>query len=37
MKSGLFSASMSGRPFSAIPHDQWTEITTNKGSKMKGR
>ena len=36
MRSGLFSASMSGRPFSAIPHDQWIEMTINKGSKMKG-
>ena len=36
MKSGLFSASMSGRLFSALPHDQWIEMTMNKGSKMKG-
>ena len=35
MKSGLFSASMSGRLFSALPHDQWIEMTMNKGSKMK--
>ena len=35
MRSGLFSASMSGRPFSALPHDQWIEMTMNKGSKMK--
>ena len=30
MRSGLFSASMSGRPFSALPHDQWIEMTMNK-------
>ena len=36
MKSGLFAASMSGRSFSALPHDQWIEMTMNKGSKMKG-
>ena len=36
MRSGLFSASMSGRSFSALPHDQWIEMTMNKGSKMKG-
>ena len=36
MRSGLFSASMSGRPFSALPHDQWIEMAMNKGSKMKG-
>ena len=30
MKSGLFSASMSGNPFSAMPHDQWIEMTMNK-------
>ena len=35
-RSGLFSASMSGRPFSALPHDQWIEMAMNKGSKMKG-
>ena len=36
MRDGLFSASLSGRPFSAIPLDQWIEVTMNKGSKMKG-
>ena len=36
MRSGLFSASMSGRPFSAFHHDQWIETTMNKCSKMKG-
>ena len=35
MDEGLFSASMSGLPFSSIPHDQWIEMTMNKGSKMK--
>ena len=36
MRSGLFSVSMSGRPFSALPHNQWNDMTMNKGSKMKG-
>ena len=36
MRSGLFSASMSGISFSALPHDQWIEMTMNKGLKMKG-
>ena len=36
MDEGLFSASMPGLPFSSIPHDQWIEMTMNKGSKMKG-
>ena len=36
MRSGLFSASMSGRPFSALPHDQWIEMTMNKSWKIKG-
>ena len=36
MRSGIFSASMPGRPFSALPYDQWIEMTINKGSKMKG-
>ena len=35
MRSGLFSASMSGRPFSALRHDEWIEMRMNKGSKMK--
>ena len=35
MKNGLFCASISGRPFSALPFDQWIEMTMNKGSKMK--
>ena len=35
MRSGLFLASMSGRLFSALLHDQWIEMTMNKGSKMK--
>lgn len=36
MENGLFSASLRGRRYSAIPHDQWIEVTMNKGSKMKG-
>lgn len=36
MRSGLFSASLTGNPYSAIPLDQWIEVTMNKGSKMKG-
>ena len=35
-RSGLFSASMSGGSFSALLQDQWSEMTMNKGSKMKG-
>ena len=35
MKTGMFCASISGRPFSALPFDQWIEMTMNKGSKMK--
>ena len=27
---------MSGQSLSALPHDQWIEMTMNKGSKMKG-
>ncbi len=34
MQKGMFCASISGRPFSALPFDQWIEITMNKGSKM---
>ena len=36
MQEGLFASSMTGHPFSALPHDQWIEMTMNKGSKMKG-
>ena len=36
MEKGLFTASLTELPFSAIPHDQWIEMTVNKGSKMKG-
>ena len=36
MKSGLFSASISGNPFLAMTHDQWIEMTRNKGLKIKG-
>ena len=35
MKNGLFCASVSGHPFSALPFDQWIEMTMNKGTKMK--
>ena len=35
-EKGLFTASLTGLPFSAIPHGQWIEMTMNKGSKMKG-
>jgi len=27
---GLFAASMSGQPFSALPLDQWIEMTMNR-------
>ena len=36
MKSGLFSASISDNPFLAMTHDQWIEMTRNKGLKIKG-
>ena len=36
VRSRLFLASMSRRPFSALLHDQWIGMTMNKGSKMKG-
>ena len=36
MNAGLFAASISGQSFCALPHDQWIEMTMNKGSKMKG-
>ena len=38
MEKGHLSPSMTGLPFSAIPRarDQWIEMTTNKGTKMKG-
>ena len=36
MNADLFAASVSGQSFSALPHNQWTEMTMNKGSKMKG-
>lgn len=35
MKSALHSASMSDGHSSAMPHDQWIEMTMNKESKMK--
>ena len=31
MEKGLFSASLTWLPFSAIPHDQWIEMTMMKG------
>lgn len=36
MKEGMLTASITGKPFSSIPFDQWIEMTMNKGSKMKG-
>ena len=36
MKTGMFTASLTGKPFSCLPYDQWIEMTTNKGSKTKG-
>lgn len=36
MRNGAFSSSLTGNPYSAIPHDQWIEMTMNKASKMKG-
>ena len=36
MKAGMFTASITGKPFSSLPFDQWIEMTMNKGSKMKG-
>lgn len=35
MKEGLFSQSMTGKPYSCLPLDLWIEMTMNKGSKMK--
>lgn len=34
-KDGLFSQSITGKPYSCIPLDMWIEMTMNKGSKMK--
>ena len=34
MKAGMFTASLTGKPFSGLPYDQWIEVTMNKGSKM---
>ena len=36
MKAGMFTASLTGKPFSGSPYDQWIERTMNKVSKMKG-
>ena len=36
LSQGMFASSMTGSPFTALPHDQWIEMTMNKGSKMKG-
>ena len=35
MSDGLFSQSMTGKPYSCLPLDMWIEMTMNKGSKMK--
>ena len=34
MSQGLFSTSMTGKPYSCEPLDLWIEMTMNKGSKM---
>ena len=34
MRPGLISQSMTGKPYSCLPHDLWVEMTMNKGSKM---
>ena len=36
MKAGMFTASLTRKPFSGFLNDQWIETTMNKGSKMKG-
>ena len=35
MSNGLFTQSITGNAYSALPLDLWIEMTTNKGSKMK--
>ena len=35
MSNGLFSQSITGNAYSALPLDLWIEMTMNKGSKMK--
>ena len=35
IKSGLFSTSMPGNNFSAMPHNRWMKMTVNRGSKIK--
>ncbi len=32
MREGLFSQSMTGKPYSCLPLDLWIEMTMNKGS-----
>ena len=34
MSQGLFSQSMTGKPYSCLPLDLWIEMTMNEGSKM---
>ena len=31
----IFSQSLTGNPYSAIPPDMWIEITINRSSKLK--
>ena len=35
IKSGLFSTSVPGNTFSAMPHNHWMKMTVNRGSKIK--
>ena len=35
-KAGMFTASLTGKPFSGLSYEQWIEMTMKKGSKMKG-
>ena len=34
MSQDLISQSMTGKPYSCLPHDLWVEMTMNKDSKM---
>ena len=36
IKAGMFTAFLTGKPFSGLPYDQWIKMTMEKGSKMKG-
>ena len=36
IKAGIFTASLTGKPFSGLPYDQWIEMIIKKVSKMKG-